>query len=204
MDNKDYWDNVYNNKSSDKVSWYQEHASPSLKIIAQLQLSPHAPIIDIGGGASTLVDDLLAQGFSQLQVLDVSAAALEIAQKRLGERAEQVDWLVSDITDCSLAENNLMLWHDRAVFHFLTEPQDQQSYIESLSKALQKGGYLLIATFAIDGPTQCSGLNIQQHSADSLQTLLGGDFELLEQLTELHKTPFSTQQKFIYCLFRKC
>ncbi|NRB39338.1 MAG: class I SAM-dependent methyltransferase [Pseudomonadales bacterium] len=203
MDKKNHWEGVYNTKASDDVSWFQVHATQSLAMIDKLKLEKTAAIIDIGGGASTLVDDLLIRGFENLQVLDLSAAALAVSQSRLAEKAQKVDWLVGDITELELPKDSLDLWHDRAVFHFLTEAADQQKYISTLKHSLKKGGHVIIATFAEDGPQKCSGLAIQRHSAESLQRIFGDNFELLEQFSEQHQTPFTTSQNFIYCLFSK-
>jgi ubiquinone/menaquinone biosynthesis C-methylase UbiE len=162
-----------------------------------------AQIIDVGGGASTLIDDLLANNYQNLTVLDISAASMLVAQKRLGAQANKVTWLEADITQVNLPENDFDIWHDRAVFHFLTNAQDRAQYVRAVSHSLKTGGHLIMATFASDGPTQCSGLDVVRYSAASLRAEMGGDFELINSLHETHPTPFGTEQKFIYCYFQK-
>lgn len=203
MNNKQHWETVYNDKDSDSVSWFQSQAKQSLSMIDALQLPKSASLIDIGGGASNLVDDLLNRGFQQLQVLDLSATALAVSRQRLGVKAASVKWRVGDITQIQLSDNSIDLWHDRAVLHFLTDHSDQRLYTKNLSHAVKPQGHVIIATFAEDGPQNCSGLSIQRHSAESLQLLLGDEFELLSQYNEQHETPFASSQNFIYCLFRK-
>lgn len=203
MDPKTHWENIYETKTPTRVSWYQEHAQTSLQFIQRAGIQKTDPIIDVGGGASTLVDDLLAAGFQHITVLDISAKALELARARLGKRAANVTWLEADITQADLPEQTFALWHDRAVFHFLTQPADRQRYIESARRALRKGGYLIIATFALDGPDHCSGLEVMRYSPESLHAELGAGFELADSMRETHRTSFGTEQRFIYCRFRR-
>ncbi len=202
MDNKQHWEKVYANKPVDSVSWFQPHAVQSMKIIQRLSLDKSAHIIDVGGGASTLVDDLLAQGYSDVSVLDLSAYALQVAKERLGDTAHRVQWIEGDITQVLLPEHRFDLWHDRAVFHFLTDEAGRHRYIETVLKSVRPGGYILVATFAEDGPKQCSGLPVQRYSAGSLHAEFGSPFELLGHKKEIHQTPFGSLQKFIYCLCR--
>lgn len=203
MPNKDHWDNVYTTKATDSVSWFQEHAQTSLELIHASGINTGAAIIDIGGGASTLVDDLLLAGFTQLSVLDLSSAALEKAKIRLGDNATKVTWLSSDITQTHFAANSYSLWHDRAVFHFLTDPVARAAYKNNLLHALQPKGFFVIATFAEDGPTKCSNLPVMRYSAEELYAEFSADFLLLETRKETHKTPFDTTQSFVYCLMQK-
>ena len=170
-------------------------------LLAELPRPPR--IIDVGGGASTLVDDLLAAGFQQITVLDIAAKALEFARERLGARAAQVTWIETDVTQAALPAQAYALWHDRAVFHFLTQPTDRQRYIENARRAVRSGGSLILATFAQDGPERCSGLEVMRYSAERLQQEFCADFEPVESLSERHRTPFGTEQKFLYCLLRR-
>lgn len=176
----------------------------SLELIKRTGSITSARIIDVGGGASTLVDDLFAEGFDQLTVLDISSAALKAAMDRLGRRSStKVTWVEADITQAVLPHHFYDVWHDRAVFHFLTDEEDRHCYISAARQALKPGGYIIIATFAADGPLKCSGLEIVRYSPEKLQAEFGESFELLESFEEKHQTPFDTTQNFIYCTFRK-
>ncbi len=202
MEIKNHWENIYQTKTSTQVSWYQEHARLSLRLIADTGIDRADPIIDVGGGTSTLVDDLLADGYRQLTVLDISAGALQTAQQRLGARATAVTWIEADITQAQLPGQFYAVWHDRAVFHFLTQPHDRQRYIQVVRHAVKPGGHVIVATFALDGPPRCSGLDVTRYSPDSLHHEFGEDFQLLTSTRETHVTPFGTEQKFIYCYCR--
>ena len=202
MNTKAHWENVYSTKQINAVSWFQPHANLSLQFIQETGIATNAAIIDVGGGASILVDDLLTAGFSNLSVLDLSSAALTTAQARLGQQAKRVQWIEANITTADLPKQTYNVWHDRAVFHFLTTPEDRQAYLDRVQQSVKKGGYVMIATFAEDGPTQCSGLSVVRYSVPALQAELGSNFTLLRSLQELHDTPFNTTQKFIYCLFQ--
>jgi 2-polyprenyl-3-methyl-5-hydroxy-6-metoxy-1,4-benzoquinol methylase len=162
-----------------------------------------ASIIDVGGGASTLVDDLLDMGYSSLSVLDISSSALAVARKRIGERSDRVNWIEADITRADLPVHGYDVWHDRAVFHFLTAPDARKAYVEQVFKAVKPNGHIIIATFAEDGPTQCSGLPVMRYTADELHDAFGPAFELIHHEKEEHLTPFETVQKFVYCYCRK-
>ena len=201
--NKDHWNNIYATKATDAVSWYQNVPALSLDIIKSLPLEKSSPIIDIGGGASNLVDHLVKLGFSNLSVLDISESALSLSQKRLGDAGNSVHWIASDITQVHFKPKRFKLWHDRAVFHFLTKAEDRQAYIEHLNQALDTDGYALIATFSLDGPGKCSGLEIVRYSPKSLSETLGSSFELVKSISENHQTPGGNQQAFVYCLFKK-
>lgn len=202
MQNKQHWETVYQTKAANSVSWFQNHAETSLKFIDSTSVKFDGPIIDVGGGASTLVDDLLSNGYSNLTVLDLSCKALNTAKVRLGDKASKVNWIESDITQASLADCYYEIWHDRAVFHFLISAKDRSAYIERIRQSLKPKGYVIIATFVEDGPLNCSGLPVQQYSVATLQKELGESFELVAHTKEIHVTPSSTQQKFIYCQFR--
>lgn len=202
MPSKDHWERVYSTKATDAVSWYQPHADLSLRLIEAAGLPRRAAIIDVGGGASTLVDDLLARGRYDVTVLDLSAAALEAAKVRLGASAAAVTWRVADITQAGLPDRAYDLWHDRAVFHFLTAPEDRRAYVAAVRRALRPGGHVVIATFAEDGPLRCSGLPVARYSTAQLQAEFGEGFALLSGEREQHATPSGSTQVFTYCHFR--
>lgn len=196
-----HWEGVYQGKDESEVSWYQEYPDISLQLIERAGIGTDAAVIDVGGGASVLVDNLLQKGFSRITVLDISSAALECTRQRLAERAGEVEWRVADVTRFK-PDHSYALWHDRAVFHFLTDALDRRRYIEVLQSALQEGGYLLLATFALDGPEQCSGLPVERYDAEKMQAVLGEAFILLESRREHHITPAEREQRFTYALFR--
>lgn len=202
MQTKDHWENVYKTKATDAVSWYQQYPERSLRLVRETGVPLDAPIIDIGGGASKLVDELLESGYSNLTVLDISAAALAAAQQRLGDRSESVKWIESDIAVVSLPKQVFDVWHDRAVFHFLTSAADRKTYIEKVLHAIKPGSHVIIATFAEDGPEKCSGLPVMRYSAEALSAELGERFKLIKHEKEEHHTPFGTVQSFGYCYFR--
>ncbi len=197
---KTHWNTVYQTKAPDGVSWFQTRPTTSLKLIEAAGVDKDAGIIDVGGGASVLVDVLLDAGFTKLAVLDISVAALEHARQRLGKRASSVEWCEADVTTFN-PPRQFGLWHDRAVFHFLTDTADRQKYVETLKRALTPDGHVIIATFAIDGPMKCSGLDVARYDASSICAELGAGFQLLDQLDETHVTPWSTEQKFSYFRF---
>jgi len=203
MQSKEHWEQVYTTKSESGVSWFQEHARQSIELIACTGVSKDASIIDVGGGASTLVDDLLSEGYRQVTVLDLSDAALAASRARLGELATGVTWLAGDITKLELPRHAYDVWHDRAVFHFLTTREEREAYVNAALRTVKPGGHVIVATFAEDGPDKCSGLPVMRYSADGLHAEFGAPFALLQQEREEHLTPFGTVQKFIYCLCRK-
>lgn len=203
MDSKTHWENIYETEAPTQVSWYQEHAQLSLRFIRNTGAQKTGHIIDIGGGASTLVDDLLLAGFQRLSVLDVSGTALQLARQRLGVRAKDVQWIEADITQVDLPEQAYDVWHDRAVFHFLTRPADRRCYIDLVRSAVRTGGHVIVATFAPDGPDRCSGLDVARYSPESLHGEFGEGFEMRDSACEIHHTPFGKEQKFIYCYCRK-
>lgn len=202
MERREHWEHVYETKAPTEVSWFQEHAEQSLRLIERTGVARDGRIIDVGGGASTLVDDLLAGGYSGLTVLDLSITALHEAQERLGERAGDVHWIQGDILERELPEHAFDLWHDRAVFHFLTSEDDRHAYVAKVLRALKPGGHVIVATFAEDGPTRCSGLPVMRYSPEELHGQFGSSFALLKQEREDHHTPFGSVQKFIYCYCR--
>ncbi|MCK1759375.1 class I SAM-dependent methyltransferase [Bradyrhizobium sp. 137] len=201
-DRRAHWDNVYATKGEAEVSWFQNSPATSLAMIRAANLDREAAIIDIGGGASRLVDALLQDGYRDVAVLDLSANALDVAKKRLGAAASVVEWIVADVTTWRSAKT-YDLWHDRAAFHFLTESRDRAAYVERLRSALAPGGYVIIATFAPDGPEQCSGLPVQRHDSVSLAAELGPDFKLIETRSEIHHTPWHSTQAFQFSRFQR-
>jgi ubiquinone/menaquinone biosynthesis C-methylase UbiE len=203
MLNKEHWEKVYTTKAPDNVSWFQPHAQTSMRLIHDTGLGRDAAIIDVGGGASTLVDDLLEGGFHTLTVLDLSAAALDETQRRLGPKGGSVRWMVADITQAVFAPHSFDIWHDRAVFHFLTTDEDRKAYVKQVLRALKPGGHVIMATFGTHGPTQCSGLPVMRYAPEELHSEFGEAFTLLSHEEQLHHTPFGTDQQFIYCMCRK-
>ena len=203
MQTKAHWERVYKASAVTDTSWFQEHSAFSLHFIEETGVARVGRIIDVGGGASTLVDDLLDRQFENVTVLDISATALEAARQRLGPRASQVFWREADITTVQLPFHHYDVWHDRAVFHFLTRAEDRAHYVEAVCRAVKPGGYVIIAAFAPDGPTQCSGLGTMRYSPDTLHSEFGEAFELVESSRETHNTPFGTEQQFIYCRCRR-
>jgi len=203
MEPKDHWEKVYTTRAPTEVSWFQEHAQLSLKLIRDAGVSHSASIIDVGGGASTLVDDLLADGYEHLTVLDLSGSALATARARLGARAAQVQWIEADILNAELPAQAYDVWHDRAVFHFLTTEKERRAYVQKVLGAVRPGGLVIVATFAEDGPTICSGLPVMRYSASELHAEFGEPFQLLGHERESHRTPAGGEQKFVYCFCRK-
>ncbi len=197
---REHWERIYREKASEERSWFQPRPELSLELIRAAGCGPASRIIDIGGGTSLLVDCLLAEGYENVCVLDIAASALEEAKRRLGERANEVRFVQADITSATLP-GPFDLWHDRAVFHFLIEPRERASYVRTLKESVRSGGHAIIATFAEDGPTHCSGLPVVRYSPSSLVAELGAGFRLVESRDELHQTPGGRRQSFVYCLF---
>ena len=203
MDNrKSHWENIYQTKDISTVSWYQPTPSTSLDLIAEMDLDKDAAIIDIGGGDSFLPDFLLKLGYTNISVLDISEKALENAKSRLGEDAEKIKWIVSDITKFSPTEK-YDLWHDRAAFHFLTEEKEINEYVELVARALKQNAHLIVGTFSENGPTKCSGIDIKQYSKSELSELFSANFEKLHCENVNHKTPSGAIQNFTFCTFRR-
>ena len=203
MEQKTHWETIYRQKRPGEVSWYQPHLNVALDLLAKAGLSGESRIIDVGGGASTLVDDLLARDVKQVTVLDISGQALAAAKARLGEQAKRVTWIEADVTQAPLPHASYDLWHDRAVFHFLTDAQDRRRYVATMREALKPGGHAVLATFALQGPPRCSGLEVVRHSPDTVQVELGSRFRLVEAVEDDHKTPSGAVQKFVYVRFQK-
>jgi SAM-dependent methyltransferase len=197
-----HWEGVYRDRSPTVVSWYQIRPDISLELIHATGKSPDATIVDVGGGASTLVDHLLDAGWSSVLVLDISETALAHVRERLGARAKRVTWIAADVTAWR-PNTKIDIWHDRAVLHFFTGADDQKAYAERAKLALRHGGWAIIAGFTPGGPRKCSGLDIVQHDAHSLRALLGDAFELVDFRDELHRTPSGSTQAFRYHLFRR-
>ncbi len=196
-----HWNRVYTTKAADAVSWYQAQPRTSLDLIAATKLPLDAPIIDVGAGASVLVDCLLGQGNTALTVLDVSAAALARARARLGADAAKVRWIEADVREFEPSQR-YDLWHDRAVFHFLTDPADRAAYMAALRRSLNPRGHVVMATFALDGPARCSGLDVAHYDAASLHAEFGADFDMLESRREIHLTPVGAEQRFTWVHLR--
>ncbi len=199
---QNHWEEFYHSTSPGKVSWYQENPATSLDFIEKTGLPKEAPILDVGSGASTLVDQLLLRGYRNLALLDVSTKALLLTRQRLGGKATGVAWHHGDVTRYSLPEQ-YSLWHDRAAFHFLVDPSDRRAYVTSLRQGLRPQGHLILATFAVGGPTRCSGLDVTQYDTQKITTELGQDFRLIETLEELHQTPAGVEQLFSYFWFTR-
>jgi SAM-dependent methyltransferase len=199
----DHWQTVYMTRGERQTSWFRPHLDESLRLIGQLPLPLDAPIIDVGGGRSTLVDDLLQRGYSDLTVLDLSEQALADSRARLGERAAAVRWLATDVLDAGLPLAHFALWHDRAVFHFLADAAERARYREQLSHAVAAGGYAVLATFAPEGPERCSGLPVCRYDAATLAAAFAPEFERIADSREMHPTPFGTEQSFTYVVLRR-
>jgi len=199
---EDHWEHVYSGKKSKEESWYQQHPQHSLELIKATGIDASARIIDIGGGATTLIDLMLDAGFQNLSVLDISHNAIEQAKSRLGARADKLTWLEHDITEFS-PDEPYEVWHDRAVFHFLTDKLDRSSYVRMMSRALKPGAHAIIATFDLNGAEQCSGLDVACYSPDTMSAVLGDNFQLVETSTEVLETPRASKQHFVYCRFKR-
>ena len=201
MDSKAHWETIYQTKPPHEASWFQREATTSLALIRSVAPALETPIIDVGGGASTLVDGLLAAGYRRLTVLDLSLSALALARRRLGgSTADRVTWLEADVLSAVLPQGHFDVWHDRAVFHFLTWPADRAAYVEQVRLSVKPGGYVLVATFAEDGPARCSGLPVVRYSSDELHDEFGAAFRLVQSVREEHITPAGARQAFVYCL----
>lgn len=202
MDRKQHWDTVYTSKAETEVSWFQDNPAVSLALIEQAAIAPDAAIVDIGGGASRLVDALLARQYRSVTVLDIAADALAKSKARLGEQAADVTWIVADITRWQ-PPRQYALWHDRAVFHFLTDPADRLAYKTALLAGTAAGSRIIIASFAPDGPERCSGLPVMRYAPEALQAELGAPFVLKESRHEDHRTPSGSIQRFQYSCFTR-
>jgi len=203
MSSRSHWESVYDSKAAEAVSWYAPHLHESLRYIGQAAGDRHAAIIDVGGGESTLVDDLLGEGYSRITVLDISATAIDVTKRRLGSAGAPVTWMAADILQADLGAGVYDIWHDRAVFHFLTTPHERQRYIDQVLRALKPGGHAIVGTFGPEGPEKCSGLHVARYSAGELHGTFGEPFTLLGSSTDLHKTPWGSTQQFVYCFCRR-
>lgn len=199
MDSRQHWERIYSTRTADSLSWFQEHADLSVRLIRNTGLGKDAAIMDVGGGASTLVNDLVAEGYTDVTVLDLSSAALTVAKKRLGRHAGDVHWMEGDITRTKLPTYRFDIWHDRAVFHFLTDSADRQAYVEKVMRTVRPGGHVIVAIFAEDGPEQCSGLPVMRYQPETLHAEFGDAFLLVGHEQEAHHTPSGTVQQFVYC-----
>ena len=200
MKRRTHWEKVYQTKSADEMSWYQSQPTLSLDLIEATGAGHHSAIIDIGGGASTLVDELLARGYDNLAVLDVAEPAFATTKERLGESAATVEWYVADITAFD-PPHRWTVWHDRAVFHFLVEETDRAAYLAALERGVEPSGHAIIATFGPNGPPRCSGLPVHRYSPTELSAVLGVGWELVSGTSEEHETPSGAVQAFVYCHF---
>ncbi len=201
-DKKTHWENIYSKNMANQVSWFQSHPSLSMRLIETSGIAKDEAVIDVGAGESHLVDHLLAKNFTKIAILDISSKALEDNKLRMKEQADKIEWIESDVTRFQ-PQQKFALWHDRAVFHFLTAEEDRLNYLHTLKNALIPDGHLIIATFTIGGPKQCSGLDIVQYDSETLCRFFGKEFELKETEMESHRTPWGAEQKFIYCRFRR-
>lgn len=202
IDKKKHWENVYSTKKSNEVSWFQQTPETSLSLIEELDVDLDAPIIDIGAGDSILAEHLLKKGYTDITVLDISEEAINRAKTRLGKAADKIQWIVSDITSF-VPERKYTIWHDRATFHFLTDPTDIRKYVNVVSSAIPSKGAFILGTFSQDGPTKCSGIEIRQYTEDSMNALFQLSFEKMNCQSINHQTPFDTNQDFIFCTFIK-
>lgn len=203
-DRRSHWQGVYQSKGADSVSWYQPHLEVSLTLLTQAGMSADSRVIDVGGGASTLVDDMLDRGHRDVSVLDVSEEALAVSRRRLGDRAGLVKWYVGDVLEFPLPPGGFEFWHDRAVLHFLTDRTDAARYAQVAANALVAGGYALVCGFAPDGPERCSGLPVVRRSATEIAAVFAPTFALVRERAERHRTPTGSEQSFTYALLRRC
>jgi 2-polyprenyl-3-methyl-5-hydroxy-6-metoxy-1,4-benzoquinol methylase len=199
VDPKSHWEKVYRTKHPTEVSWYRPHLDVSLQLIEEAARNRDAQVIDVGGGESTLVDDLLARGYRNLTVLDISSTALAAAEERLGHEADKVNWLCGDVTTFPFGRHRYDVWHDRAVFHFLTDVKDRAAYVRQVAHAVNPGGHVIVATFGPEGPTKCSGLDVVRYDPSGLHHEFGPSFQLIKHQTEFHRTPAGSIQQFTYC-----
>ena len=202
MSSREHWDKVYASKGSDHVSWFRPHLDRSLAFLEAAKIGRTDSVIDVGGGASTFVDDLLDRGHTNVTVLDLSGVALDAARSRLGERASRIQWICADVTDIWLPVEAYDFWHDRAVFHFLREPLARERYVAAVRRALKPGGHIVVATFGPHGPEKCSGLEVLRFTPEALHAEFGPEFTRLASATETHTTPWGTEQEFVYCYCR--
>lgn len=194
-----HWDQIYTTRGPDQVSWYRPHLDTSLALIERAVPDRDSAIMDAGGGESTLVDDLLDRGYTNITVLDISPAAIGFTKSRLGPKARAVHWITGDVTKVKLPPSRYDLWHDRAVFHFLLTPDERRRYVRSVTHSVKPGGYVIVGAFGPEGPEKCSGLEVMRYDAASMHAEFGRRFRLVEHRIEDHVTPFGTAQQFLYC-----
>jgi 2-polyprenyl-3-methyl-5-hydroxy-6-metoxy-1,4-benzoquinol methylase len=202
MDVKTHWEKVYKTKTPDTVSWYLPHLETSLALVARSGAALSSSIIDVGGGESTLADDLVSRGYQNVTVLDISETAINVSKQRMAEAAANVHWLVADVLATELRPHTYGVWHDRAVFHFLTTMEQRLSYVQNVARSVKRGGHVIVSTFGPEGPKKCSGLEVMRYDADALHGQFGAQFRLIESSQELHETPKGTTQQFLYCYCR--
>lgn len=202
MTARNHWETVYRTKAVEDVSWYRPHLEVSLQLIGDAAPDTGSAVIDVGGGEATLVDDLVARGYGDVTVLDISQAAIDVAKTRLGSSAAAVRWIAADITAVELEAARYDVWHDRAVFHFLTRAEDRAAYVRQVARAVRRGGHVIVATFGPEGPEKCSGLDVVRYDAEHLHREFGPKFRLLNSVSELHETPWGAPQQFMYCFCR--
>ena len=203
MDKKSHWENVYTTKSHTEVSWFSEHIQSSLGLIEKAGAVKTAAIIDVGGGASTLVDDLLENGYQDLTVIDISGAALKIAKDRLKEKAGKIKWMEDDILESEFGHRQYDLWHDRAVFHFLTTDGERAAYTQKVTEHVKKGGFIVLSVFADNGPLKCSMLEIKRHSGSEIEEFFGSRFLKVSEDRTSHITPAKVEQKFVNMILKR-
>jgi ubiquinone/menaquinone biosynthesis C-methylase UbiE len=202
MNPRDHWEAVYRSKAANQVSWYRPHLEVSLELIKRAAIDSDAAILDVGGGESTLVDDLMASGYRNISVMDISETALKVTKKRLGAVAEGVRWIAGDVTALLLPQHSVDVWHDRAVFHFLMAAEDRAAYVRNVLHCVRPGGHVIIGSFGPEGPERCSGLAVARYDCGSLQRVFGRSFLMVETREELHVTPGSDTQQFVYSRLR--
>jgi len=202
MDVKAYWEKVYKTKAPDTASWYLPHLKMSLALIERARAGLSSSIIDVGGGESTLADDLVSRGYQNVTVLDISETAVNVSKQCMGEAADHVHWLVADVLATELEPLAYDVWHDRAVFQFLTTMEQRLAYVQSAARSVKRGGHVIVSTFGPEGPRKCSGLEVMRYDADSLHDQFGARFRLIESSQELHETPQGATQQFLYCYCR--
>ena len=202
MESKEHWEKVYQTKAPEAVSWFAPHLETSLKLIEKAAPKKLSKFIDVGGGESTLVDDLLNRGYKNISVLDISQTAIDVAKRRLGNAEKLVQWYCDDIAVVKLPDSYFDVWHDRAVFHFLTNPEHRLMYVKQVLRSVKLGGHIIVSTFGPEGPEKCSGLDVIRYDVDELHDQFGGEFKLIKSSTEIHQTPFGTDQQFLYCYCR--
>lgn len=200
---KQHWESVYATKAPTEVSWYVAHLDLSLELIDRVSPDRAGAILDVGGGASTLVDDLILRHYTDISVLDISQTAIDAARLRIGTDAGRVEWLVGDICERELEASKYNVWHDRAVFHFLTLPESRACYLTKAAKSVKSGGHLIVGTFGQEGPTRCSGLDVVRYDAPALACEFGSTFRLVQSQTERHTTPSGGTQQFLYCVLKR-